>query len=342
MKAIDITSQPPGGTRTPISQLVPLKTPLVVSIFPVYACNFKCKYCTFSINKVDRGFISDVVYMPMPLFIKCIDDLTAFPEKIKVLRFVGMGEPLLHKKLSTMISYAHRSNMFERIEMLTNGALLTKDMSDKLAISGLTRLLISIQGTSADKYLSVSNIKINFQNFLDNIKYFYNNRQKVHIHIKIIDCALDDENDKQLFFDLFGDMCDTIGVECAGPIYPNVEFNKELKSKPGIKNQYGAPATNLDICTQPFYFMQINPDGNVVPCHSIAYPQIMGNCYSSSLYDIWNNNEYNKFRYDMLDGVNNMCEECKQCGIFRHRVYDFDDLTNKVDELKIFYKRWEM
>ena len=44
--------------------------------------------------------------MDFSLFKKAIDDLTAFPAKIKVLRFVGIGEPLLHKHISGMVQYA--------------------------------------------------------------------------------------------------------------------------------------------------------------------------------------------------------------------------------------------
>ena len=336
MRAHNLTTEPPGGKRTPISELVPLNTPLVIQIFPVYACNFTCKYCTFSIPKKKRGFISDKTTMKLELFKKCVDDCNEFPNQIKVLRFVGMGEPLLHKHLSGMIQYASKTNLFERIELITNASLLSPSISNKLISAGLTKILISIQGTSEEKYEEISNIKINLARFIKNIDYFYNHKKDTKIHIKIADCALGDEDDKDRFFNLFGDMCDTIGIEYIGPIHDGVEYNSELQN--GSVNQYGAPiVTHTNICAQPFYIMQINPDGNIVPCHSLTYPKIMGNCYTESLFDVWNGKKYHKFYCDMLDGIENVGQPCSKCQIFKHRVWDTDNLQENRAKLKDFY-----
>jgi len=336
MKAIDITGKPPGGQRTPIAELVPLDVPLVVQIFPIYACTFMCKYCTMSIPRNRRGFISSQRAMPIDMFQKCIDDLALFnKQRIKVLRFVGMGEPLLHEHLPMMVEYAVCAKIFDKVEIITNGALLTQERSIALIEAGLTNLIISVQGTSAEKYYEISQIRLDFQDFLDKIQYFYDNSEGINVHIKIADCALDGPEDKQRFFDLFGDMCDTIGIENIGPIHKGVDFNDELHEV--TENQYGAACADIDICTQPFYTMQINPDGNVVPCYSIEYPKIVGNVLHNSLNHIWSNSSFNKFRRQMLDGTRQACDVCKACTIFKHRAYKEDDLRSKVAELKEFY-----
>ena len=337
MRAIDITGQPPGGNRIPIAQLVPLDTPLVIQIFPIYSCNFTCKYCTLSIPKDNRGFISDEILMRTTLFEDCIDDCSLFPQQVKVLRFVGMGEPLLHKQLSEMIRYAADSHKFERIEILTNASLLTNKLAHQLSDSGLTTLLISIQGTSAEKYWEISKVKIDFQHFIDNIRYFYE-LDKVKVHIKIADCALDGEEDKARFLELFGNICDTIAVETIGAIHEGVEYNTELNNKTINTNQYGVECTSLNICSQPFHFMQINPDGKVVPCYSIEYPDIMGDARIESLYDIWNGEKYRQFRLQMLYGIDKANPTCCHCNIFKHRAYKGDDLSTEVDRLREIYQ----
>jgi len=340
MNAIDVTGKAPGGNRIPIAELVPLDTPLVVQIFPIYACNFKCKYCELSIPLEKRGFISNTKSMDIKLYKKCIDDLQIFPNNIKVLRFVGMGEPLLHPQLPTMIKYASDTQKFDRIELITNASLLTNKLSEELILSGLNKLCISIQGTSEKKYLEISNIQLNYSALLNSIQYFYNCRYKFNtncqIHIKIIDCALDDIEDKNRFFTLFGDMCDTIGVETAGPIHPGVLYNNQLQNK--TVNQYGLECAHLNICSQPFLLMQINPDGNVVPCYSVPYPAIMGNCAQNSLLDIWTGMAYNNFRLKMLEGMKNMDTICNTCNIFPHRAYTEDNLDTQIEKLKIVYK----
>ena len=41
----------------------------------------------------------------------------------------------------------------DKVEIVTNGILLTKEMSDRLINSGLDRLRISLQGLDEEKYI---------------------------------------------------------------------------------------------------------------------------------------------------------------------------------------------
>ena len=149
MKAKDISGQAPGGKRTRLADALPLQTPYVIQIFPIYACNFKCCYCIFPTPLDKRGFISDKVSMDLTLFKRCIDNMQSFPDKIKVLRFVGIGEPLLHKDIVEMIEYSTMANIASTVELLTNASLLTHQISKAIIAAGLNRMVISIQGNSA-------------------------------------------------------------------------------------------------------------------------------------------------------------------------------------------------
>ncbi|MGC9197166.1 MAG: radical SAM protein, partial [Syntrophobacteraceae bacterium] len=155
MRAKIISGSAPGGTRTPLADVLPLRTPFVVQIFPIYACNFTCKYCFLSVPKSERGFVSEWPVMKLDLYKKCIDDMTRFGDQLKVLRFVGMGEPLLHKNIAEMIAYAVERRVAKRVELLTNGSLLTRPMSDALIQAGLSRMVISLQGITGDKYRQI-------------------------------------------------------------------------------------------------------------------------------------------------------------------------------------------
>lgn len=340
MKAKNITGQAPGGVRMKLAEKLPLDTPLVVQFFPIYACNFTCKYCTFSIPKNERGFISDKVVMDFDLYRKCIDDLAEFPSKVKTLRFVGMGEPLLHKQISEMVAYANERNVAERVEILSNGSLLTHELSDSLIAAGLSRLVISLQGTSAQKYRDISNIELDFDEFVSNLKYFYEHKgDKVQMHVKVIDIALDDKEDEEKYYRIFGEVCDTIGIEHAGPIYPGVDYNEEMDRNSARITQFGLLAEKEEdwVCPQPFFTMQINPDGNIVPCYSIAYPEITGNCMTQSLKEIWNSEKLRDFRMRMLEKAQNACEVCAECQINKHRRFPEDSLNNDIERLKKIY-----
>jgi radical SAM protein with 4Fe4S-binding SPASM domain len=338
MKAKDVSGQAPGGKRVKLAEVLPLDTPILAQIFPIYACNFKCNYCTFSVGLEKRGFISDKVSMDFELYKKCIDDMANFPQKIKTLRFVGMGEPLLHKDIAKMIEYAFLKNIANKVEILTNGSLLTKEMSDALIKAGLSRLLISIQGTTKEKYKEVSKIDIDFEKFVENLKYFFEHKGDAKLHIKIIDYALENKEDEKKFYEIFGEICDTIGIEHAGPIFPGVNYNSVLEGKEAVTTQFGLPISEVKICPQPFFHMQINPDGKVVPCYSLYYPIILGECNKESVYEIWNSKKYKDFRRKMLNGTENVCEICKNCEIIKHRLFPEDLLNNDAERLKKLYE----
>ncbi len=338
MKAKVINGQAPGGKRTILSEVLPLSAPLVVQMFPIYACNFACRYCVFSVDKAKRGFISDKIVMEMALYKKCIDEMSLFQDRIKVLRFVGMGEPLMHTHIADMVEYGVAKGVADRVEILTNASLLTPGLSDKLLTAGLSRLVVSIQGTTSEKYRDVCGASIDISDIVDNLKYFYGNKGKAHLHIKIIDYALDGKDDEKRFYELFGDICDTIGIERAGPIFPGVDYESVLKDKDMSLTQFGLPVSNVHVCPQPFFTLQINPDGKVVPCYSIAYPAIVGDCNKQSVCDIWKSGEFQQFRLKMLDGSANVCETCSDCNIIKHRLFPEDNLNNDADRLRKYYE----
>lgn len=337
MKAKDISGQAPGGKRTKLVEVLPLDTPFVVQIFPMYACNFKCNYCIFSVDKAKRGFISDKIIMDFDLYKRFIGELAHFPNKVRVLRFVGIGEPLLHKKIVDMINYAVTKDVANTVEILTNGSFLTPEMSDLLISAGLTRLVVSVQGTSVEKYKEVCGANIDFEKFIENLRYFYNNKGKAQVYIKVVDSALDGKKDEQRFYDIYGDVCDTIAIEHTVPIHSGVDYENMLNGKNISVTQFGLPLSEIQICPQPFFTLQINPDGKIVPCYSFEYPGIMGDCNNQSIYEIWNGKQFQHFRRTMLDGVKNACDVCAKCNIIKYRLFPEDVLNNDAERLKKFY-----
>jgi radical SAM protein with 4Fe4S-binding SPASM domain len=337
MKA-KIVSGAPGGVRTRLADALPLSTPFVVQVFPIYACNFTCEYCFHAVPKRERGFVSDWPVMTFDLYKKCIDDLTRFHDPLKVLRFVGMGEPLLHKNIAEMIAYAVERNIAHRVELLTNGSLLTRRMSDALIAAGLSRMVISLQGLSREKYRRISKVEIDFDNFVSNIEYFYKQKTDTHVYIKIVDYALDGIDTQAKFYQTFGDICDSIAVENAVPIMPGVDYGKVLNSADGPKTQFGLPVAPIRVCPQPFFTMQINPDGKVAPCYQIAYPGIMGDANHQTLQAIWDGEAYRRFRRAMLDGRDLVNDVCARCNFIRYRLFPEDDLQEAAERLKGLYQ----
>lgn len=338
MKAKNITGQMPGGQRSKLADLIPLQTPFVVEIFPFYGCIFKCNYCLFSVKPAERGFISSKNMMDIDLFYKCVDDMSLFPEKIKTLRFVGIGEPLLHPQIHNMVNYSKQKNIADKFEIITNGALLTPELWLNLVDAGLDRLVLSVQGTSQQRYKSVCKYKLDFGKFINILKYVYDNKKNVHIYIKIIDCALEGKKDEKKFFEIFGDCCDTIAIENTVPIYNGIDYKGILNKNKKI-TQFGNEVVDIKVCPQPFFTMKINPDGKVVPCYSFEYPEIIGDCNKQSMKDIWNSDKFLDFRLKMLNGRNKVNDICKKCNIMQYRISPEDVLDGHIKGLLPKFQR---
>lgn len=336
MKAKRIDGQTPGGIRTHLAQVIPLTTPYIVQIFPAYTCNFKCNYCIHSVSKQQRGYISNAAFMDFNLYKKCIDDLRAFPEKIKMLRFAGTGEPLLHKDIARMIDYANKKQIASSIDMVTNGSMLTPKLSKEIVDAGLSKLRISLQGVNAEKYKQTSNVEVDFNKLLENITYFYENKKNTQIYIKIIDCALD-EQDEQEFLRIFGDICDEIAIEHVVPIVSEIDYTLIYKDAVNKVSQNGATIHECEICPQPFYLLQINPDGNIVPCCAMEDNPIIENCKNSSLFSIWNGEGFNRFRKNHLLKQKDIYATCKNCQHYKYGMFSEDMLDNDAERLLKYF-----
>lgn len=282
------------GGRSVLSQCIPLDTPYTIIVCPIYACNFRCKYCLYSLPETIRPHVPKEKRLGFELFKKMIDDMKSFEQKIKVLNFCGLGEPLLEPELPNMIQYAAQKKVADTIEVISNGMLLSHEMSEKIVSSGLTRLKISIQGLDEETYHEFSQVKIDFEKFVEQIRYFYEHRRNVKLYLKIMDAELGDHSEQD-FFELFGDICDDISVEHLVPASEKIDY-KQISDSNFDMTVNGNQRSNYRVCPRPFFVMNVHSDGYVDPCCTVDVPGFMGNIKNESIVDIWNGKKFNSFR----------------------------------------------
>ncbi|QFY88659.2 radical SAM protein [Magnetovirga frankeli] len=316
--------------REKLADRLPLKTPFSVHIFPSYKCNFKCNYCIHAISNAElkkRGFSKDV--MNFNTFINAIKGIKDYESRIKALIFAGHGEPLLHPDIIKMVDLAKKENIAERVEITTNASMLSKQMSDSLIDAGLDRLKISIQGTSEKKYKEISNHNLIYNDFIDNIKYFYSQKKHTEVYIKIIDIALKDKQDEFYFKSIFSSISDYIDIEYAIPFVPQLDLSL-------IKNNFDkckqGHAIHSEICSMPFYMQVVTPNGDVLPCCSIDIPIVLGNVNNESLKQLWESEQQRKFLLTMLsDRESN--KVCSRCSVPIYGLQEGDYLDSCKDKL---------
>ena len=324
MKAI-IKSKKDIEDRKKLEDVIPLNTPFSIFIEPSDKCNFKCKFCpTSNLELMKNTEGRNYGNMDFTLYKKVIDDICEFDENIKMLHLYQHGEPLLNKNFADMVQYAKKSCKINRIDTTTNGYLLTKELSMKIIESGLDRINISIEGVDEYQYYQVSNTKINFEKLVDNITYFYNNKNKCEVSIKIPGNYLS-ENDKKNFYNIFGNICDFIFIENIAETWSefkidDININKNI-SIIGNKIEY------ISICPMIFYTMSINSNGTVSPCCADWKRKvIIGNVNEEKIKNIWNGKKLRDLQISFLEGKRKEHPFCSSC---YSPIYNMTDNIDK-------------
>ncbi len=113
---------------------------------PTDHCNLDCVTCYRNNWSETLGRMTDATYARLLDGVKEIDPRPT-------IFFGGIGEPTLHTHLPDWIAQAKA--LGSRVEMITNGTLLTEALSRKLIASGLDLLWVSIDGATPESYADV-------------------------------------------------------------------------------------------------------------------------------------------------------------------------------------------
>jgi MoaA/NifB/PqqE/SkfB family radical SAM enzyme len=109
-------------------------------------CNLNCSTCMRNVWDTSYGYMSAEVFER--ILVRLDKDIEK-PE----LFLGGYGEPLSHPKILNMVELAKGRGF--RVSMITNGVLLSPDVSRKLIDLKLDMLWVSLDGASAECYADV-------------------------------------------------------------------------------------------------------------------------------------------------------------------------------------------
>lgn len=324
----------PVRRREVLHERVPLDTPFYVCLDASSVCNIVCKYCVhFDLTKNhSRDFCQKI--MPFDIAKKVIDDISGFPRKLKVLTMHGWGEPLLNPRIADIVAYARKSGRIDSVETISNGILLTPDVSDKLISAGLQRINISVQAMSADGYEKISGRRVDIEKFAENVRYMYEHKgDDLTMYVKIGDIALKDEAEKALFYDMFGDICDEIYVEKIINVRDDSLANDNIgrKHDHGV---YGQKVQDPAVCPWLFFRMFICPDGVCALCNADWYRSVrVGDVTKQSLREIWEGAAMREIQRTHLLGARKTVDLCAKCGNIKYYTNPADLLDDYAAEI---------
>lgn len=141
----------------PVYDFLSKMVPLLVQVELTEACNLKCRFCYHS-QAPRHG----------QRVIEILDALA--DQKVMQVNLTG-GEPLSHPDFPKILEYA--CSRFPNVVLLTNGALMKKEMLDFLHRQRLMSVNISIHGR-AEVHDSLTGISGSHETSINAIKYFLN------------------------------------------------------------------------------------------------------------------------------------------------------------------------
>lgn len=316
--------------RTKLESVIPLRTPFIINIDPSDRCNFQCKFCPTG----DRELMANTPgrnhgNMSWELYTKIIDDICLFEDKVKVIRLYKDGEPLLNPRFADMVRYAKESGCCDRVDTTTNASLLTKELGQKIIDSKLDRINISIEGVNALQYKDFSGYKIDYNQLVDNIRYFYEHKTNTEMIVKINGDILT-EDEKQEFIDTFGNIADGIYIESIMDCWPTFDQTKvDINQNRGI---YGQEIKEVLVCPYVFYSFAINSDGKASLCFLDWKRKLeIGDANIESVKNMWNGEKLREYQKMFLRGERKNHHICANCGQLRQGQPD--DIDKYREEL---------
>lgn len=313
-----------GLQRVPLHENIPLDTPFSVYIFPTNYCNFRCKYCAHSLPdpafREQYGFSPEA--MSMEVYRAAIDQITDFPGKVKTISLTGQGEPLMNRHLPEMVAYAKERKAANRVEFMSNGALLNRNNSAALVEAGLDCIRISLQGLNSRKYRDVCGARIDFDDFVSQIAWLYDHKKQCEVFVKIMDIALE-PGEEDRFYELFSPIADRVYIEQCRPVYSGVSSTEGISTQ---ADRYGREHKKRSVCPLCFFMLGIFPNGDVYPCETIYRPELLGNVMQDRLVDLWNSEKMHSFQLRQLTEGKNANPRCALCCAP-------DDVSQPEDEL---------
>lgn len=288
--------------------------PISISVEPTTSCNLRCPECPSGL----RSFTRPTGMLQQNLFTGVMDQLA---DTLSYLIFYFQGEPYLNPQFLSMVEYASLKNIYTATS--TNAHYLKDEVARQTVESGLSRLIISIDGTSQDTYESyrVGGDLSKVIEGTENIIKWKRQLKSATPHV-IFQFLVVKPNEHQIpeVYRLAKELgVDEVKLKTAqiydyrngSTLIPTQDKYSRYKQQQdgtwSIKN-------NLDNhCWKMWHSCVITWDGKVVPCCFDKDAHfVLGNLQEQSFRDIWFGERYNQFRTSLLRSRSEI-EICKNC-----------------------------
>lgn len=291
--------------------------PISISFEPTTSCNLRCPECPSGL----RQFVRPTGMLKKGFFTNTIDEIY---KDLIYLIFYFQGEPYLNRDFLEMVKYASDKGIYTATS--TNAHYLTDEVAKRTVESGLDRLIISIDGTTQEVYKQYrrgGNLEKVIQGAKNIVKWKKELKSKTPFVFFQFLVVKPNEHQIEDIKRLGAEIgVDEVRFKTAqiydyendpNQLIPeNTKYSRYKKDKSG---QVKAKNKLENHCWKLWHANVITWDGMVVPCcfDKNATHQL-GNLKDQSFKQIWNNDQYKKFRADLTDSRKNIdiCANCSE------------------------------
>lgn len=288
--------------------------PISVTFEPTTSCNLRCPECPSG----KREFTRPTGMLENDFFKITINELY---KEISYLIFYFQGEPFLNPSFLEMVNYASSKNIYTATS--TNAHYLNDAVAKKTVESGLSRLIISIDGTTQETYEQYrigGDLKKVIEGAENIVKWKKELRSKTpHIIFQFLVVKPNEHQIKDVEV-----LAKKIGVDevrfKTAQMYDYVNGNKLIPTiekysryKKQDDGTYAIKNEMLNHCWRLWHSTVITWDGLVVPCcfDKDAQHQL-GNLKTESFKEMWHGEKYKNFRSAVLRSRSEI-DICKNC-----------------------------
>jgi radical SAM protein with 4Fe4S-binding SPASM domain len=289
--------------------------PFSISIEPTTSCNLRCPQCPSGL----RSFSRETGMLSIATNKRIIDELTS---TLTYITYYFQGEPYLNPDFLEMVSYANQKKIYTSTS--TNAHYLSPENCERTIQSGLSKLIISIDGTTQESYskyriggilekviegtknMMLAKKAANISNpwvIWQFIVFSHNENELEDVKKLAQDCGVDELQIKTAQIYDFAN-----GSEL---MPKNEEYSRYVLNGPSfrIKNKL------LNHCWRMWQGCVFTWDGDLVPCcFDKDAKHKMGNIFTQSFEEIWEGPAYNSFRLQLSRNRKNIdiCTNCSE------------------------------
>jgi len=289
-------------------------SPAFISIEATNFCNLHCPECPTGTNCIP----STKKTFNIDLLQNIINQLESTLTHV-ILYF--QGEPFLHPQLTELIRIIHSKNIY--CTTSTNGQFLNKNKAEAIVLSGLDKLIVSIDGTTQETYEKYR-VGGSLEKTLEGIRNLTESKKKLNSLTPFIELQFlvlsSNEHQMPKMKALAKDLeVDRLSFKTAqlndfengNELMPKTaRYSRYKKNKNG---QFFLKKRQKNRCWRLWSGAVINVDGEVLPCcfdKKSAYS--FGNIYENSFFEIWHNKKASGFRKSILQN-RKQYEMCRNC-----------------------------